>query len=172
MNGYHPRMPLHYVDPNKRRGFIYRANERFSRSPLGQAYAVRFGSRIDPKLFRATGGRYGWMLGTIVTAPLTMTGARSGKRREVQVAYFHDGTYPILVASNGGRFRHPNWYYNLRAHPQCELGGEEYVAVEITDQAERERLFTLADRVYSGYADYRDKAAAVGRQIPVFKLNP
>ncbi|MBX7433466.1 nitroreductase family deazaflavin-dependent oxidoreductase [Mycobacterium sp. Y57] len=163
-------MPLHYVDPNKKRGVIYRANEWFSRTRFGQAYALGPGSRIDPWLFRATRGRYPWILGANATAPLRTTGARSGRPREVQVSYFHDGPDPILVASNGGRANHPHWYYNLRAQPQCELGDEKFLAVEVTDPGKRARLFALADRVYAGYADYRDQTAAIGRQIPIVRL--
>ena len=53
-------MPLHYVDPNKKRGRLYKANVRYARSRAGQAYALRIGWRIDPWLYRATGGRYPW----------------------------------------------------------------------------------------------------------------
>lgn len=158
------------IDPNKKHGVLYRANERFSRSRLGVAYALGPGSRIDPWLFQATGGRYPWILGTNATAPLTTMGAKSGLSGEVQVTYFHDGPSPILIASNGGRATHPHWYHNLTAHPECELGDEHFSATEVTDPDERTRLFALADRVFAGYADYRERAALTGRQIPVFRL--
>jgi len=35
------------------------------------------------------------------------------------------------------------------------------------------RLYELAERVYSGFGDYRAKMAATGgRRIPVFRLTP
>ncbi|WP_308196026.1 nitroreductase/quinone reductase family protein [Gordonia metallireducens] len=108
----------------------------------------------------------------MATAPLTTIGARSGQRREVQLMYFHDGRDPILIASNGGGNRHPGWYHNLKTHPECELGGEKFSATEVTDPDERARLFGLADRVFSGFADYRTETAAFGRQIPIFRLEP
>ena len=40
-------MPLRYVDPHKKRGLIYRADERFARSRAGQLLA-RIVPRIDP----------------------------------------------------------------------------------------------------------------------------
>jgi hypothetical protein len=40
------------------------------------------------------------------------------------------------------------------------------------DPHECARLYGLAEQVYAGYGDYRVKAAAVGRQIPLFRLRP
>ena len=53
------------------------------------------------------------------------TGAKSGQPREHQVNYFHDGTDAIVIASNYGGPKQPGWYFNLKAHPECELGGEK-----------------------------------------------
>lgn len=124
----------------------------------------------DPYLFRLTGGRVN--MGSIINAPLVTTGAKSGRKREVQLTYFHDGPDVILVASNFGGTKHPQWYYNLKAHPECDFGGEPFAAQQVTDAEEYDRLFELANRIYSGYADYRDKAAPTGRQIPIVRLKP
>jgi len=167
-----PSMPLHYVDPNKKRGRLYRAFVRFGRSRPGQAYARHIGPRTDPWLYRATGGRYPSALGTIATAPLMTTGAKSDQPREVQLTYFHDGSDPILIASNYGGPKHPQWYHNLIAHPECQFGDETFVATEVTDSDEYARLYGLAEQVYVGYGDYRAKTAPIGRQIPVFRLKP
>jgi deazaflavin-dependent oxidoreductase (nitroreductase family) len=164
------RMPLYYVDPNKKRGLLYRANVRFARTRLGLAYGLRVAPRIDPWLYRATGGRYPSILGSIATAPLMTTGAKSGQPRESQLAYFHDGPDPILIASYGGGPKNPQWYHNLKANPECQFGDEKFVAAEVTDPDEYARLFGLAERAYAGYGDYRVKTAAIGRHIPVFRL--
>ena len=87
-------MPVHYVDPNKKRGPLYRAFVRFARTRLGLAFGLRIAPRIDPWLYRATGGRYPSVLGTVASAPLMTTGAKSGQPREVQLTYFHDGPDP------------------------------------------------------------------------------
>jgi len=42
----------------------------------------------------------------------------------------------------------------------------------VTDEAERERLWNLADRVYPQYADFRERAARAGRVIPIVQLVP
>ena len=93
--GIFPFMPLHYVDPNKKRGPLYRANVRIGRTRLGRAYGLRIGWRIDPWLYRATGGRYPASLPVVASAPLMTTGAKTGHPREVQLTYFHDGPDPI-----------------------------------------------------------------------------
>ena len=81
---------------------------------------------------------------------------------------------PLLLRLTGGREKHPAWYHNLKANPgaQLEHGGRsgDYRAVEVEDDAERDRLFALADRIYPGYADYRERTAKIGRRIPIMRL--
>lgn len=163
-------MPLRYVDPHEKRGSTYAAMVRFGRSPAGQWFVRHVSARVDPWLYRVTGGRLTSTLGTVVTAPLMTTGARSGRSRESQITYFHDGPDAIAIASNYGGAKHPQWYYNLLAHPECELGGERFVASEVTDPDEYARLFTLAERVYAGWRDYAARTATTGRRIPIFRL--
>ena len=163
-------MPLRYVDPHRNRGPKYQQGVRFGRSRLGRFMARHIARRSDPLLFRLTGGRVN--MGPIINAPLITTGAKSGKRRETQLTYFHDGSDVILIASNYGKRRHPSWYFNLTAHPDCEFGDEPFTATEVTDPDEYARLFALAEQVYPGYDDYREKTSGSGRQIPIMRLTP
>ena len=165
-------MPLHYVDPHKKYGRWYRAMERNARTRPMQFLARHVLFHIDPWLFRVTRGRYPAILGSIASAPLVTTGARSGQRREHQLSYFHDGPDPILIASNSGGSKHPQWYHNLKANPECEFGFDRFVATEVTEPDEYERLYVLAENVFGGYGEYRAKTASVGRRIPVFRLTP
>lgn len=167
-----PFMPLRYVDPHKEHSRWYKSFESFIRSRAGEFTTRRVFSRIDPWLYRATGGRYPAMLGVLTTAPLVTTGAKSGQRREHQINYFHDGSDPIVTASNYGGAKHPQWYFNLKAHPECELGGEKFLATEVTDPDDYERVYGLAEQVYAGWSDYRLKTEPIGRRIPVFRLKP
>jgi deazaflavin-dependent oxidoreductase (nitroreductase family) len=159
-------MPLRYVDPNKKRGPYYRATAQFGRTRAGLWLGKHFSPRVDPWVSRLTNGRG---FGPVVNAPLITTGARSGQRRQVFVAYFHDGCDPIVIASNYGGARHPQWYYNLKAHPECEFGGERFVAAQITNADEYARVYGLAEKVFAGYTDYR---ARLDRKIPIFRLKP
>lgn len=163
-------MPLHDVDPHQRHIRLYKALEGFGRSRSGQYFARHVLFRIDPWLYRAIGGRYPWIVGGTATAPLISTGAKSGQPREHQLTYFHDGADPILIASNAGGPKNPQWFHNLKAHPECGFGDESFVATEVTDPDEYARLYALAEQVYAGYGDYRLKTAPAERKIPVFRL--
>ncbi len=165
-------MPLQYVDPHRKRGRLYRASTSLGRSRPGQWFARHVARRVDPVLYRASGGRFTTSAGIVHNAPLVTIGARSGQPRRVQLTYFHDGPDPILIASNYGGAKHPQWYYNLKAHPECEFGGERFSAAEVTDTAEHARLYALAEQIYPGYADYRAKTGPAGRRIPLFRLTP
>ena len=63
--------------------------------------------------------------------------------------------------------------HNLRANPQIELRDETVVRPmrvrEVTDAAERDRLWALAVAAFPPYADYQAKTT---RQIPVFVAAP
>jgi deazaflavin-dependent oxidoreductase (nitroreductase family) len=163
-------VPLRYVDPYKKRGRLYKADVNFGRSRAGQFIARHIARHTDPYLFRLTGGRVN--MGAIINAPLISTGAKSGESQEAQLTYFHDGPNVILLASNYGGTKHPQWYYNLKAHPECVFGGASFSASRVTDSNEYARLYRLAEHVYAGYSDYRVKTAPVGREIPIFRLEP
>jgi hypothetical protein len=51
-------------------------------------------------------------------------------------------------------------------HPMAHLARGDrsgtYNASEVTDEPERERLFALAEGVYPGYADHRERTAKIG----------
>src|SRR2546425_3246713 len=84
-----------------------------------------------------------------------------------------DGANYVLVGSLGGMPKNPVWVYNLRANPAVEL--RDHTAVhamrvrEVTDEAERARLWKLAVAAYPPYEEYQAKTT---RQIPVFLAEP
>src|SRR5262249_56274771 len=68
--------------------------------------------------FRASEGRLGgeWAGTTVIL--VHHIGARSGTERVTPLGCFVLGAGRVaIVASNGGSPRHPDWYYNLKAHP-------------------------------------------------------
>jgi len=106
------------------------------------------------------------------TAVLETRGAKSGALRRNALIYFHDGDRITVVAARAGDTRNPAWFHNLRAHPDVTFGGIPMRATVVSDEAERERLWPLADRVFAPYAAYRRDAAKVGRTIPIVQLTP
>jgi deazaflavin-dependent oxidoreductase (nitroreductase family) len=160
---------LKYVDPGRRPGPFSRAYAAFSNTRLGRFLSVHLVWKVDPYLMRVSRGRVGLDL-TIPTALLETRGARTGALRRNVVIYFHDGDRVTIVASKLGYAKHPAWFHNLRAHPEVTLGGIPMRAEVVDDEAERQRLWTLADRVFAPYAAYRREATKVNRVIPIVQL--
>jgi deazaflavin-dependent oxidoreductase (nitroreductase family) len=160
---------LKHVDPTRRPGPFSRAYAAFSNTRLGRFLSIHVAWRLDPPLMRLTRGRLGFDL-MIPTALLETRGARSGQLRRNVVIYFHDGDRVTIVASKLGFPQHPAWFHNLRAHPDVTLGGIPMRAAVVDDDAERARLWTLADRVFAPYAVYRREAAEANRTIPIVQL--
>jgi deazaflavin-dependent oxidoreductase (nitroreductase family) len=146
----------------------------FDIKPVGR-FLIWIAADLDPLMHGWTRGRFGHLV-PMPFASMTTIGAKSGLPRTTAVIYFNDGADLILIASNYGGTTHPSWYHNLKAHPDATLqrGGRSgnYVAAEVTDEAERERLFALGHRVYSGFAQYRVRTAAIDRRIPIMRLGP
>lgn len=165
------RDALPYVDPRAPRGPLYRAYVRFLGTRLAAWLSRHVVWRVDPHLLRLTGGRVG--MGLIVpTALLQTRGARSGRVRRNGVIYFNDGERVMIVASKLGAPEHPAWFHNVTAHPDVLLGGRPFRAAVVEDEAERARIWALADRVFPPYAVYRERAARSGRTIPILRLAP
>ena len=118
---------------------------------------------------RASGGRLGMGL-VLPTALLETRGARTGRPRSNVVIYFHDGERVTIVASKMGLDHDPAWFHNLVADPEVTFGGIPMRATVVEDEAERKRLWALADNVFAPYAAYRREAAITGRTIPIVQM--
>lgn len=101
---------------------------------------------------------------------LTTIGARTGQPRVIPLIRVPDGDRLLAVASKGGYPKHPEWYFNLLAHPRItvEVGQETFEATaRLLTGEERARAFARAVEVFPLYAEYQQKTA---REIPVFAL--
>jgi deazaflavin-dependent oxidoreductase (nitroreductase family) len=101
---------------------------------------------------------------------LTTKGARSGQTRTTPMMYIRDGDRLLVVASNAGAQRHPDWYRNLVAHPQVtvEVRAEIYDAIAtVIEGAERQQVWA---RIVEQYPFFADHQAKITRQIPVIAL--
>jgi F420H(2)-dependent quinone reductase len=125
---------------------------------------------VHSLLYRRSNGRLG---GTIANSPvllLTTTGRRSGKQRTVPLLYLQDGRNVVLVASNGGAVRHPNWWLNLQTTGEAWVqidGIRRQVKAEQASEAEKRRLWPLLTAMYPGYKRYQE---ITDRDIPVVIL--
>ena len=162
-------MSLRRSDPPARRGPVFRLYMRLVSTPPAAWVSRHVLWKLDPLLLRLSGGRFSTS-SPLPTALLETTGARSGVTRRNAVIYFHDGDRVILVASKLGAPENPAWFHNALAHPDVRLGGQPFHASVVEDEAERARLFALADRVLPPYAVYRERAARAGRVVPILQL--
>ena len=122
--------------------------------------------------YRLSGGRIGGRLGHLPILLLTTTGRRSGRRLTTPLVYLPDGENLVIIASNGGSDRHPEWWLNLRSQPAAEvqIGPDtRAVVARKAEGDERERLWRAVVELYHGYDEYRRMTS---REIPVVVLTP
>jgi deazaflavin-dependent oxidoreductase (nitroreductase family) len=106
----------------------------------------------------------------VYTLLLTTHGRRSRKLRRTALIYEREGDAYVIVASNGGSKRHPNWYLNLVANPEVnvQVGPETFTAVARTaGPDERPRLWSKMNAIWPDYAKYQKRCK---REIPVVVL--
>jgi deazaflavin-dependent oxidoreductase (nitroreductase family) len=138
---------------------------------------VFFASRIhllDKVVLKWTHGKHtaaellGWNI-----IQLTTTGAKTNRPRTMPLVGVFDKDKIALVASSFGRKHNPGWYYNLKAHPECDVTYNGYtkkhIAREIMGE-EYQRYWQLANSFYAGYEKYKERAAH--RHIPIMLLEP
>jgi deazaflavin-dependent oxidoreductase (nitroreductase family) len=133
--------------------------------------ATDFNARVIDE-FRANAGRVGGVFEGMTLLLLHHTGAKSGKSRVNPLVYLSDQGRYVIFASKAGAPTNPDWYHNLKAHPdvRIEVGTDtiDAVASEATG-GERERLFRAQVERSPQFAEYEDKPE---RTIPVIALTP
>ncbi|WP_103351677.1 nitroreductase family deazaflavin-dependent oxidoreductase [Amycolatopsis sp. CA-128772] len=144
------------------------------------AKVIKYAAKAQVAVFRLTGGRVGstWRIGAgfrkpVPTLLLEHRGRRSGRLFTTPLLYLRDGEDVVIVASQGGLPRHPQWYFNLLAHPETRIGlkGRRGVPVRAREAgpAERDELWPRLVELYADFAKYQ---AWTEREIPVVVLSP
>jgi F420H(2)-dependent quinone reductase len=131
--------------------------------------------REQVELYESSGGTQGTTLRDtgLPVIIVTHTGNKTGATRKTPLMRVTDGANYILVGSMGGAPTNPVWVYNLRAHPEVEIRDHTEIHAmrvrEVSDDAERARLWKLAVAAYPPYEEYQAKTT---RRIPVFVAEP
>ncbi len=131
--------------------------------------------REQVELYETSGGTKGLTLRDtgLPVIIITHSGNKTGAIRKTPLMRVKDGDAYVLVASLGGAPKNPVWVYNLRANPQVELRDETVERPmrtrEVTDPAERARLWALSVAAFPPYAEYQTRTT---RQIPLFVAEP
>jgi F420H(2)-dependent quinone reductase len=103
---------------------------------------------------------------------LTTTGRKSGKQRSTHLIYIRDGSAYVVTASNGGRQRHPGWFYNARSNPQVTIQVQDTqlsAVAEVAGPEKRKELWARLISIAPFYAGYEKRAS---REIPMVILRP
>ncbi len=120
--------------------------------------------------FRASGGKAA-QFGDAPLVILHTIGAKSGELREIPLVALVDGADLYVFASKAGATTSPDWYFNLKAHPEItvEFGTETFTA-EVTELPEREGQEKLLEQaeLMPQFGEYITSAAP--RVIPAFHI--
>ena len=103
---------------------------------------------------------------------LTTTGRKSGKQRSTHLIYIRDGSAYVVTASNGGKQRHPGWFYNARSNPQVTIQVQDTqlsAVAEVAGPEKRKELWARLLSIAPFYAGYEKRAS---REIPMVILRP
>jgi F420H(2)-dependent quinone reductase len=127
------------------------------------------------ELYEDSGGTQGLTLRDTGLPVIIVTnrGRKTGATRKTPLMRAVDGNNYILVASQGGAPKHPQWYFNLKADPNVEIRDKTEVysmrVREVADPTERHRLWDIAVKAYSPYEEYQGRTSRV---IPIFIAEP
>ncbi|MFL6158886.1 MAG: nitroreductase family deazaflavin-dependent oxidoreductase [Marmoricola sp.] len=140
---------------------------------------MKYAGRAHVRVYRLTKGRIGgkWRIGAgwkkpVPTLLLDHVGRKSGARFTTPLLYLLDGPDVVIVASQGGLPKNPQWYANLMAAPatQVQIKGEvRQVLARTADANERAALWPKLLDLYADFANYQ---AWTEREIPVVVLSP
>ncbi len=130
-------------------------------------YLIKLFMKLNTLILRLSHGRLGSRLGTQTILILRTLGRASGQERAIPIAYFdHEGRY-LIVASNWGKDKNPDWYLNLKKNPQAklEIGGKLISVTAREAQGEEyDRLWKFATERNPPYLDYQKMTT---RHIPI-----
>lgn len=141
---------------------------------------IKYMSRAQVAAFKATNGRVGstWRIGAGWRKPVPVlllehVGRKSGTGYETPLLYLEDGDDLVVVASQGGLPKNPQWYANLAAHPdtRVSLRSEKHrpVRARTATPDEREALWPRLVDLYADFAKYQKWTERI---IPVVVLEP
>ncbi len=144
------------------------------------AAIIKYAAKANVRIYQLTNGRLGakWRIGAGWRKPVPVllldhVGRKSGAQFTTPLLYLADGRDLVVVASQGGLPKNPQWFHNLVATPEATVDtpGERGrpVRARVADAAERRELWP---RLVELYADFDNYQAWTDREIPVVVLEP
>ncbi len=121
--------------------------------------------------FRANGGKVG-QFGDAPLVILNTIGAKSGEVREIPLVALPQGETMVVFASAAGAPKHPDWFFNLLAHPEIDVEHKtEKFRANVVQLSDADAAAALAAQaaIMPQFGEYVTKAAP--RVIPAFSIN-
>lgn len=129
---------------------------------------AKAGSRRSAKAFVESGGTKSAAIMGKPTFVLSVVGRKSGEIRPVMLMLIHHGPELVVVGSQGGSAKNPNWWENLVAagRAEAQVGAEKFAVTfrEVTDPAEYAEVWKVSCAAYPDFETYQ---ALTSRRIPV-----
>jgi deazaflavin-dependent oxidoreductase (nitroreductase family) len=130
----------------------------------------RWGTRRQVEQYRSSGGTKGDEIFGKPVFLLELVGRSSGEPRPVMLMLVRRGDDLVVVGSNGGNPKTPNWYLNLMAAGggTVQVGADRWdVTARELEGGERDECWALATAAYPDFASYQELTE---RRIPVAVL--
>ncbi|MDH3729043.1 MAG: nitroreductase family deazaflavin-dependent oxidoreductase [Myxococcales bacterium] len=103
---------------------------------------------------------------------VTMTGRKTGKKREIPLMHVPHGEKKILVASLAGISKNPVWYYNFKATPDITITADGVTRAYRAREVGPDEKASLWPVIVDAYPPYDEYQARTDRDIPVFVCDP
>jgi deazaflavin-dependent oxidoreductase (nitroreductase family) len=123
-------------------------------------------------LFQISDGRLGNRMSGQPLLLLRTVGRKTGKTRITPLAYYRDGDDYIVVASNWGKEKNPNWFRNLMRQPRASIQIENKNIPVQAQEAQGEGYARLWQMVTGLNRHYEQYQMMTPRHIPVVILTP
>ena len=123
-------------------------------------------------LYRLSGGKLGGHAQHMPVLLLTTIGRKSGKPHTTALVYLPDGEDFVVVASNGGQARLPNWWLNMRKSKQAQIEiGRRRLRVSVREAIgeERQQLWSRIIAYRAGHEAYQERTPY---PLPLVVLHP
>jgi deazaflavin-dependent oxidoreductase (nitroreductase family) len=134
---------------------------------------VRTMAAVNTWIYRLSGGRIAgkWTHGEPMLL-LTTIGRKSGEPRTVPLVYMSEGDRLIVVGSQAGMSKDPQWMANAAANPsvEVEIGARKRkMRAHRGSAEEKARYWPALCAMNSDYAAYQSRTT---RDIPILIIDP
>jgi deazaflavin-dependent oxidoreductase (nitroreductase family) len=140
---------------------------------------MKYAGKAHVRVYRLTKGRIGgkWRIGAgwkkpVPTLLLDHVGRKSGRGFTTPLLYLDDAPDVVIVASQGGLPKNPQWYANLMATPDTTVQIKGEVRAVRAHTATADERAALWPRLVDLYADFASYQSWTDREIPVVILTP